>query len=1133
MEKHSSKQRQHRRKQILTTVCLTLIFLSSGFVQATNSILAQTVTANFKNATLNEIIWEIQKQTDFTFIYSTNDIQTIRVNELNVNKELATNVLKKCLENSGLTFSVHNGVVAIKRTAVQSVAPEQQKVIKGKVFDNTNSEIPGANVLIKGTQRGAITDLDGNFSISVEKDQPVVLVVSFIGFATQEVKASPNKGVIVTLQSDTKALEEVVVTGYGTFKKSAYAGSASVVKTAAVKDVPAVSFTDLLQGAAPGVQISSTSGQPGASSSLNIRGMGSFNASNSPLYVIDGIAVRSGSINSLSSDAGLDIMATINSSDIESITVIKDAAAASLYGSRAANGVVVITTKKGSSGNGKPIVSLKADWGYSDFAMEYRPVMSGEERRNTIYDGLSLSKYRSLKAANDALEPGKQRPDSELLSDAIKYADSSIDKYAPIPAGGYVDWDDILFKKGSHQTYEASISGNTDKLRYYTSMSYLKQDGITINSGLERISARLNVDYQATDKFSIGSNILFATVNQDVYGEGTSYSSPFYTSRNCVVPSDAVYNEDGSWNRVFIRNDDRNPLLAMTYDYQREYVTRSFNTIYAQYEFIKKLKFKSTLSYDYTITKGKDWSDPRTSNGEDTNGGMSKKFYEYTKLVWTNALSYQTSIGNDHHIDALVGYEIDDSYRDYLSGYATNFATADKNEISNGMKTESVGGNSTRTRMVSYLSRLNYDYKNKYYAGASYRIDGSSRLASDHRWGSFWSVSGAWRTIEEGFMEGTKDWLSDLKIRASYGVNGTLPSDYYGYMGLNSLTNGYMEQPGIIQSQIKNENLSWETNYNFNIGLDFGFWNRLNFSLEYYTRTTKNLLMDRPISMTTGFGSYLMNIGEVKNQGIELEVRSTNFDTKNFNWNTVFNIGHNKNEIVTLDGMQTEIIGGSQIRKVGYSYRTFYLIEFAGINPMTGAPQFYLNTTDKNGNYSKEITENPDKAQAIPMKHAEPTITGGLSNNLRYKWFDLNFMLSYQFGGYSYDNWAQKTEHGGNDLKANIPTYYKDRWKQVGDQSNYEVFVEKPSPAMNSYATSRRLHSSDFIRLKNLTLGVTIPKELTRKAGISNLRFFVSSNNLWTWARYDYYDPEAVSSGSAIWGTPPLKTVTFGLNLNF
>lgn len=991
-------------------------------------------------------------------------------------------------------------------------APLQDEfLVKGKVTDSKGNPIIGASVIEKGTTNGTVTDMDGGFTLEVKDG--AVLNISFLGYKSVETNATSNMDII--LEEDSELMEEVVVTGYGTFKKSAFAGSASNVKADKI-NVPAVSFQDMLQGNATGVQFSQSSGQPGAASAISIRGMGSFNASNTPLYVIDGVPVQSGTINSMSSDAGLDIMSTISTSDIENITIIKDAAAASLYGSRAANGVVLITTKRGK--DGKPKIAFKADWGASDFAMKYRPVMSGEERREYIYNGLKNAALR----------------DGESEEDAIAYADEEIDSYAPVPWCGYVDWDDILFRKGFHQTYEASLAGGTDKVSYYTSLSYLQQDGVAINSGLERFSGRVNVDYRATDKLTLGGKMMLARVNQDVHSEGTSYTSPFYSSRNCVVPSDAVYNEDGSWNREFIRNSDRNPLLAATYDYQREYVTRSFNTVYGQYEFIKNLIFKSTFSYDYTITKGKDWSDPRTSNGDDYNGYMTTKFFEYSKMVWANQLSYKFNIKDDHHFDVLVGYEIDDHYHDYLSGSASNFATADKNALSNGMTTQGVSGNDTRTRMVSYLARLNYDYKNRYYFGASFRTDGSSRLHEDNRWGNFWSVSAAWRINEEAFMDSADHWLTDLKLRASYGVNGTLPSDYYGYQGLSSLTNGYLEQPGISLSQIENKNLGWETNHNFNIGVDFGFLGRISGTIEYYTRTTKNLLMDMPVSMTTGFSSYLMNIGKVRNSGIEFEINTTNIQTKNFTWNTTFNISHNKNEILVLDGRQTEIISGSQIRKVGYPYRTFYLIEFAGINPETGAPQFYTNEKDENGNYIKEITEKPSEANYIPTKeHAEPAVVGGLTNTFRYRWFDLSFMFSYQFGGYSYDNWAQKTEHGGDDLEANIPTYYKDCWKKPGDVTQYEFFYESPDVPMSDYRTTRRLHSTDFIRLKSLSFGFTFPQEWTRKARIENVRLYFSAVNLWTWAAYDYYDPEAVSGGTAIWGTPPLKTLTGGISFNF
>lgn len=1013
-----------------------------------------------------------------------------------------------CLLNTAKVFATESENVV----AVQSV--QQSNVVKGQVVDENGEPIIGANVLVKGTSIGVSSDLNGRFSLSAGS-QKVTLLVSYVGYITQKVDVENNRPVRIVLLPNTELLEEVVVTGYGTFKKSAYAGSASTVKTAELQDVPATSFSDLLQGAAPGVQMSSGSGQPGSAVSLNIRGMGSFNASNSPLYVIDGVPVISGDVSTLGTDGGFDIMSTLSNTDIENITVIKDAAAASMYGSRAANGVILITTKSGKVG--KPQVSLKADWGFSDFAMEFRPTMNGEQRREYIYNALKLGQLR----------------DGATEAEAIAYADKEIDDYAPIPWNGYTDWHDALFKKGSHQTYEASISGGTDRIKYYTSLSYLKQEGITLNSGLERISGRVNVDYKATDKLTVGAKMLFSQVNQDIYSEGTTYTAPFYSSVSKATPSDPIFNEDGSWNRDFIDLGDRNPLLSMMYDYKREYITRHFNTIYGQYEFIPDLVFKTTLSYDYNINKGKEWSDPHTSNGDDDNGIMYANMYERKKLVWANQLAYAVTLGENHNLDALIGYEIDDQAREYISGEAIDFSNSNKNALSNGATVTSVGGSDTRTRMVSYLGRVNYNYKDKYFLGGSFRRDGSSRLAAANRWGNFWSVSGAWRAIEEDFMAPVKDWLTDLKIRASYGVNGTLPSDYYGYLGLMDVSSSYMGSPAYSLSQIANDRLSWETNYNFNLGFDFSFWNRLNVTVEYYTRTTKDLLMDYPVSMTTGFSSYLYNIGEVQNKGVELEITSHNFKTKDFTWNTTLNLAHNKNKITTLDGIQTEIVSGSQIRKVGNSYRTFYLIEFAGINPDNGSPLFYTNEKDENGNYIKEITENADKANRIPYKHAEPVVTGGFSNSLRFKWFDLNFMFTYQFGGYSYDNWAQKTEHGGSELGLNIPIYYLDSWKKPGDITQYEVFIEDPQYSMKSYATTRRVHSSDFIRLKNLTFGFTLPKNWVKKAGMGSVRLYASANNLWTWAKHDYYDPEAVSGGTAIWGTPPLKTVTFGINVNF
>lgn len=393
-KKHNYTNHGKSSKRLWITF-LFFCIITTGFMQAANKVFAQaTVTASFKNATLSEILWEIQRQTDFTFVYSTNDVKQIKVQNLNVNNEKIANVLDKCLMNSGLTYSVHNGVIAIKQIEEkESAVPQQKTTLTGTVLDETGEPIIGANILVKGTTNGTTTDLDGHFSLDIDRI-PATLIISYIGYAKQEIKATAGKILKVVMAPDNNIMEEVVVTGYGTFKKSAYAGSASTVKTGELKDLPVVSFSSLLEGNAPGVQVTSSSGQPGASTSIRIRGMGSFNASNSPLYVIDGVPVQSGSVAATSSDSGFDIMSTLNNSDIENITVIKDAAAASLYGSRAANGVILISTKKGKSG--KAQISLKADWGSNDFAMDYRPVMGGEERREYIYNGLILYQQRKL-----------------------------------------------------------------------------------------------------------------------------------------------------------------------------------------------------------------------------------------------------------------------------------------------------------------------------------------------------------------------------------------------------------------------------------------------------------------------------------------------------------------------------------------------------------------------------------------------------------------------------------------------------------------------------------------------------------------------------------------------------------------
>ncbi len=1098
-------------------VVLCLLAINSGLFAQDVSKMKFSVKEN--NTSIKKVLVQVEKKYKLRLFYDEKNLNVNVVKNVDV-KDVTFQDLLNTMFDGVVTYTVSdNGLITLTREKQAIAASAEKLKISGTVSDNGGTPLAGVYVYIKDVQKGTYTDDKGMFYLD-DVSPNSNITFDYIGMKPQTVRVATSKNLNIIMQEDALILEDVIVTGYGTFKKSAYAGSASTIKTEGVKDVPTISVSGLLQANAPGVSVTAGSGQPGASPTVRIRGMGSFNASNSPLYVIDGVPVISGNINNSGRDAGTDIMATVNPNDIENVTVIKDAAAASLYGSRAANGVILITTKQGKKG--KAQFNFKSDWGVSDFAYRFRPVMQGDERREFIYEAMKR------KILYDQKTPGTE-------DEAIAYANANIDKVAAKPWCGWVDWDDVLLRNGFHQNYEFSVSGGADKFTYYSSFNFTDQQGVQYQQGLSRLTGRLNVKYDANNWLQLGANILFSDMNQDVGYDGMEYVSPLYSSRHKLTSSDAVYNEDGTYNEDLQSNGRRNPKASLDHDYNKQRVTRTFSTVYAQIKFFEDLKLRTTFSYDYTLSKAKSWSDPRTSSGSASNGSASKSYYDYNQMVWSTNLNYVKTFGKNHHLDALVAYEVSDYKRDYLSGTQTNFANPEYNAIGNGAIPKSIGGNGSGNRLVSYISKINYDWKNKYYLGASYRLDGSSKLHKDSRWGSFWSVSGAWRFSEEGFFKGLQGIFPDAKLRVSYGVNGTLPSSYYAYMNLTSLTPSYNNEIGIAESNIAKQDLLWENNHTTNIGLDLSVKNAVNVTVEYYNRITKNLLMDMPVSMTSGFSSYMTNIGKVKNSGVEITINTTNFDRKNFSWTTSFNLGHNKNKIMVLDGIQSEIISGSSIRRVGLPYYTYYMIEFAGINPETGRPQFYTNHKDENGNLVKDITEKASDANPIADKSPFPKVSMGLTNTFRYRFLDLSFTLSSTLGGWSYDSAAQKSQTSGSGDGAinQIPLYYRDSWKKPGDVTTYEAWIYGNSKKMSSPANSRRLHSTNHLRIKNFTFGVTMPKAWTSKIGINKARVFFSAYNMLTWAKFNEYDPEVPVNGSVSYNTPPLRTLTFGLDINF
>lgn len=1000
----------------------------------------------------------------------------------------------------------------------------QNKEIKGIVTSAEDGEpLIGATISVKGNEaQGVVTDIEGKYILQIPNSD-CTLVVAYLGMKTQELKA-PSSGILnISLEAESMNLDEVVVTGYGNFSKSSFTGSANTLRADMMKNVPVMTVEQKLQGMTTGVNITSSSGQPGANQSIRIRGMGSFNASQEPLFVIDGVPVTSGSLSTGGADAAYmnnsktNIMSTLNPSDIENITVIKDAAAASLYGSRAANGVILITTKQGKAGRTQ--VSLNIAGGFSDAAVDFRPTLSGDQRYELLYEGLY----------NYALDKQMKSPS--------EYAGQKIGKYAYVPELGYTDWRKELLRTAIHQNYEASVSGGNERTTFYASLGYNSQEGLAKNSSLDRYSARLNMSQKVGKYGEVGANVMFTQMNQEMNEERGSSINPFLDVAMLMNPSMTVRDKDGNYVGAY-PGTTLNPLRDILTDYNRTRMTRMFSTGYASIEPLKGLKLKETLSYDYTIQKDSRYFNPLSAAGpkSGSDAQTSKGFIEYGKLISSTSLNYVHTFNYKHHLDVLAAYEIESYQTDKASGERSRLpSNSNLVEPDNASVLNSFISSTQAYRMLSYLSRLNYDYDDRYYIAGSFRRDGSSRLSPKNRWGNFWSVSGMWHLSNESFMKPIKHILSDVKIRASYGVNGNQPGSLYGYMGLYTYGQSYMGGFGSYESSLANPNLKWEKNYNLNIGLDLAFLSRIFLSIEYYNRDTKDLLYSLPISATTGFTNYLSNVGQLNNKGVELELRTINFATPHFNWSTVLNLSHNSNKIISLNGQLEQSIEGTWfIHKVGLPYHTFYVKEFAGVDPQNGDALYYTNTLNKDGSYSREITNDISKAQAIPYKSVNPKISGGLTNILNYKQLDLSFTLTYSLGGYSFDKLGTYIENGTTNIytsKYNLPAYAMDRWQKPGDQTDVPRFVYNQSASDNN--SSRYIHSTDHLRLKNLTLGYTLPREWTRKVMVNKARFYFSGSNLLTWAKWKQYDPETPVNGEVFCEAPPMRTFSFGVQLTF
>ncbi|MGX5691035.1 SusC/RagA family TonB-linked outer membrane protein [Arcticibacter tournemirensis] len=1046
-----------------------------------------------------------------------------------------------------------------------TLAAQEQVMVTGRVTSAEDGKGVFSNVLLKGTSKGASTDLNGAYSLD-NVPQNGTLVFSALGYKRVEIQVRGRAVINATLQPDNQALQEVMVVAYGTATKGTYTGAASVIKQSAIKDVPAASFETAMIGRSPGVQITSASGQAGSAPMIRIRGVGSMNATNEPLYVIDGVPAVSGNAGQMKdyTTATNNVMSSINPSDIESITILKDAAASSLYGSRAANGVIIVTTKRGKSG--RPVVNFKSSVGFTpSWATDNYEPAGIQEQTNMLYRvfyDYNIAGEKTEAAANaDALRRlnGKFNRHGYYFETAgtglsenviIKgMTDGIVNR-----EGTYFDWEDALFRTGVYQTNDFSVSGGDANTTYYSSLSYTKDHNrVKINS-FDRVSGRVNLAQKVGKFVEFISNVNIGRTGQEGYNDSRNTNTNYFMqTRNLLWPF--YWPTDYKTGQPFTARFGSLAQNAVYYDneWENSSITRRITANETlNIKFLQELNLKSVFSYDNAQVKDHIYYSALHFNGSGTNGSVNEMTTNINKLVSSTTLNYAKQFGL-HNIGLLAGFEAETNETDFQRSTGTNLASSSLRTVETaGVLTANAyqWGNN----LVSGFTRAEYNYGQKYYASASFRRDGSSRLGPDTRWGNFWSVAGAWTIGNEDFMK-ELDYVSNLRLRASYGTNGTLPTDDYGWRNLISYKSKYMNQPAGAIVTIADPNLTWETSYSSNLAVEFGLFNqRISGSVEYFNRDSKNLLQNVPLSLVVGIPNTLKNVGEINNRGLEVELGGDIIRRNDLRWSASVNATFLKskvtklykaegaaaaNDIVWIDPtFSVEDRRTQYIFREGESTRAFWGYEWAGVHPESGRNVWYVNSPegDSEGDFihnGRGATFDYSKANYTVLGSAIPDVYGGINTDLEYKGFTLGLNFNYKIGGYLYDAaFKDVADDGYYWERIRSQVYYEEMWTAENPEGTLPALsgLDLTDPQQFS---SRQMHDASFLRLKNVTLAYNLPKDLIKKIGVSNARVYLNGSNLLTFSKYKIADPEVNEYGTRGWETPFGKTYTMGVEFSF
>ena len=1031
--------------------------------------------------------------------------------------------------------------LAIVVSATLWAAVQQEIRISGTVISD-GEPLPGVSVQIKGETTGTITDMDGKYSISAPSD--AILVYRFVGLKTVEQPVNGRNMINVTLESDSKELDEVMVVAYATAKKYSFTGAASTVKGDEIAKLQVASVSRALEGTVSGVQASAASGQPGTDAEVRIRGIGSINASSAPLYVVDGVPFD-GSVNS------------INPDDIASMTVLKDAASAALYGSRGANGVIIITTKQGQT-DSKTTVNVKASFGGSNRAVRDYDRIGTNDYFQLYWEALRNQYAKDTENYTPATAAAQASKDlvTKLMGDGPNPYGTNYPQ--PVGTDGKLvdgarplwdfDWSDAMEQQALRTELNLNVSGGGQKNQYFFSAGYLNDKGIALESGYQRFNLRSNITSEMTSWLKGGVNMSFAHSMQNYPVSSDTKTSNVINAGRTMPGFYPIYevNADGS-----LKTDANGELIPDFGSYRPSGSTSNWNLpatlpldksermkdefsgrTFLEVTFIPGLKFKTSFNFDLINYNSLDFTNSLIGPSVTTGGGSSRVNTRTFSWTWNNIVTYDKTIG-EHHFNILAGQEAYSYRYDELSASRTKMALPDMPELVVGSQLTGGSGYRIDYALAGYFTQLLYDYQSKYFFSASYRRDGSSRFAPETRWGNFWSLGASWRIDRENFMISTSDWLSALTLKASYGAQGNDNlGTYYASKGLYAIVSNLGEN-ALFSDRIATPKLKWETNLNFNVGIDFSLWNnRVSGSFDFFQRRSKDLLYSRPVAPSLGYKSVDENVGALKNTGIELSLNGTLINTQDFIWKLGLNLTHYKNEVTELPLKDMPPSGVNKLA-VGRSVYDFYTKEWAGVDPENGNPLWYMDILDKDDNVVGRGTTSvyKDATDYFVNKSSLPKVYGGFNTSFSYKGVELSAIFAYSVGGYIMNRDITIILHNGSSAGRAWSKEILNRWTPENRYTDVPALATTTNN-WTSYST-RFLQNNSYMRLKNLTLSYTLPKQLVSKASLSNVQVFVQSDNLFTIHRNQGLDPEQGITGLTYYRYPAMRSFTGGINVTF